>query len=123
MVINVAKMSKEQLKRRKAELGKQAREELAKTEVMRFRLAPADILKLCELAEQKRQHVGAMVREWVLERAEAESQMADNAFDLGITSGICKEPNSPEYANRDLRIILQRVENLEKEVKRLSKRQ
>lgn len=116
----MAKISKEQLKKRKAELGKQAREELAKSEVMRFRLAPTSILQLCELAEQKRQHVGTMVREWVLERAEAEANLG---YKAGAISGMCKEPSGAAYySDFDLNAILQRLQSLEKEVERLARR-
>ncbi len=104
----MARISKEELQKRKAELSKLARQELAKTEVMRFRLEPNNILKLCELAEQRCQHVGTMVRQWVLERMQTEMNPDDKTTPASIT---------PLFNT-----VLHRIDLLETEVKRLSKR-
>ena len=61
-------MMREQLERLKAQTKKQAREEVAKREIFHFRIDTESILELYKLAEKRRKPVGAMVREWVLER-------------------------------------------------------
>jgi hypothetical protein len=63
----MAKMTKAELKKRKAALSSLARQQLAKTEIMRFRLEPDNIINLYKLAEKKKVHVSTMVRNWVLE--------------------------------------------------------
>jgi hypothetical protein len=115
--MSMPKISKEELKKRKAELGLRAREEIAKTEVMRFRLDPKNILILCELAEKRHQHVGAMVREWVLERMETETAYAGKSTaPPGKVSS--KKVSENETNSID---ILQRLDRLEKELTRLKK--
>ncbi len=104
----MAKISKEELNKRKAELGKHAREELSKTEVMRFRMDPKSILRLYELAEKKRQNVGAMVRQWVVERMEAEARSG-----AGRSSKF--DQNDPMFST-----ILNRLDFLESQINRLA---
>ena len=92
----MSKMTKEELKRRKAELKKIAHAEIIKREVMQFRLEPENIEKLYRIAAQKRKPVGTLVREWMIERINTEpisktgksiardSGTALAAFDLAI---------------------------------------
>jgi hypothetical protein len=61
-------MDKRELEKRKAEMTSRARAEVAKTEIVQFRLDPINILRLYELAEKSKKPLGAMVRNWVLER-------------------------------------------------------
>lgn len=68
----MAKLSQKQLESRKAEMSARARASVAKTEVMQFRLDAESIQQLYELAVTLKKPVGAMVREWVLERLQAE---------------------------------------------------
>ena len=49
-----------------------ARAEVAKTEIVQFRLDPTNILRLYELAEKSKKPLGTMVRNWVLERMASE---------------------------------------------------
>lgn len=92
----MSKMTKEQLKRRKAELKKIVHAEIIKREVMQFRLEPENIEKLYRIAAQKRKPVGTLVREWIVERINLEpmsktsrsvalgTESALTAFDLAI---------------------------------------
>lgn len=66
------KMTRQQLEERKARLTEAARSEVAKREVMHFRLDAATIQGLYEIAEEQQRPVGAMVREWVSERLDRE---------------------------------------------------
>ena len=61
-------MDKRELEKRKAEMTNRARAEVAKTEIVQFRLDPTNILRLYELAEKSKKPLGTMVRNWVLER-------------------------------------------------------
>ena len=49
-----------------------AREEVAKREVLHFRIDKPSILEIYEVATRKKEPVGSMVREWVLERLQDE---------------------------------------------------
>lgn len=121
-----SKISEAELKRRKAELGQLARKELAKTEIMRFRMEPRDILRLFDIAKQKRQHTGSMVRQWVLERMEIESHPGARASNVSAVA-----ETSSAYSSTYLRsnipsgdllnTILLRLASLEADIKRLSK--
>ena len=62
------KMTKEELANRKVDMALRARTEVAKTEIMQFRLDAANIEKLHEQAAKCKMPVGAMVRQWVLDR-------------------------------------------------------
>jgi hypothetical protein len=118
----MAGLSKDELRKRKGELAKHARQALAKTEVMRFRLDPKNILQFCELAEKRSQHVGTMVREWVLERMQAELAASDKRSMRSTAS-----KSVPGYSrgiiggagDGALTSILQRLDHLETEVRRL----
>jgi hypothetical protein len=72
-------MDKRELEKRKAEMTSRARAEVAKTEIVQFRLDPANILRLYELAEKNKKPLGAMVRNWVLERMAVESTSGTQA--------------------------------------------
>src|SRR5579872_935577 len=115
--MKIPKISREELKERKAELGKHAREELAKTEVMHFRLDPNNILKLYELAEKKRQNPGAMVRQWVLERMAVEMGLLGK---VKSKTSVTNFPKSTDNSNALFNAILSRLDLLETEIDRLS---
>ncbi len=68
----MGKMTKEQLQKRKAELKKLVHAEITKREVMQFRLEPENIDKLYQIALKQRIAVGTLVREWIIERINAE---------------------------------------------------
>ena len=80
----MSKLGKKQLQQRMSKLTAAARAEVAKTEVMHFRLDPQSIERLYGLAGQKRKPVGAMVREWVLERMEQELSSAPNPKSVSL---------------------------------------
>jgi len=91
------KVSKEDLEQRKKRLVETARSEVAKREVMHFRLDATTIEALYAIAEEHQKPVGTMVREWVTER-------------LNQERGIEIEPS---IADR-LAEVEQRVRSLEK---------
>ncbi|HEY9871324.1 MAG TPA: hypothetical protein V6D08_19350 [Candidatus Obscuribacterales bacterium] len=66
------KMTKERLAKRKAAMAARARAEVAKTEIVQFRLDADNISRLYEFATALRKPVGTLVREWVLERMASE---------------------------------------------------
>jgi len=72
------KMTKEELAKRKADMSARARAEVAKTEILQFRLDADNISRLYEFATELKKPVGTMVREWVLERMAAEQGGAPN---------------------------------------------
>lgn len=79
-------MTKEELKRRKAELKKIVHAEMIKREVMQFRLEPENIEKLYRIAAQKRKPVGTLVREWIVERINLEA-MSKTGKSVALDTG------------------------------------
>lgn len=73
------KMTKEKLAKRKADMAARARAEVAKTEIVQFRLDADNITRLYEFATELKKPVGTMVREWVLERMDAERGAVTNS--------------------------------------------
>ena len=69
-----AKMSQEELARRKKATIRNARAELVKSGIVQFRIEPERLQQLYDLADARKLRVGAMVREWVNERMDAEQQ-------------------------------------------------
>jgi hypothetical protein len=69
----MAKLTSGQLAKRKKQSREAARAQIAKSEVMHFRLDPNSIQRIYAVAEKQRKNPGALVREWVLERLGAES--------------------------------------------------
>lgn len=65
---------KSDLKKRIQKTQADARARLAKREVMRFRCTENDILRLNDFANKSGLPVGTLIRKWVLERLEQESQ-------------------------------------------------
>lgn len=53
-------------------LRKTARAEVAKREVLHFRIDKPSILEIYEVAAHKKEPVGSMIREWVLDRLQEE---------------------------------------------------
>jgi hypothetical protein len=82
------KLSKEELTKRKAEMVARARSEVAKTEVVQFRLDAPNIEKLYSYAATNKVALSALVREWVLDRLEQETteqlaSPANHTYDAG----------------------------------------
>jgi hypothetical protein len=77
-------MNKQELQKRKTEMTRRARRDIAKTEIIQFRLDKSSILKLYELAEKNKKHVGTMVREWVLEKIENKQDKDSKHFFTGL---------------------------------------
>ncbi len=61
------------LKKRVKQLKKKARDYIAKTEIVQFRLDEQTYQDLFSIAENERRPVGTIVREWVTERVQQES--------------------------------------------------
>lgn len=72
------KMTKGKLAKRKAEMAARSRAEVAKTEIVQFRLDADNITRPYEFATELKKPVGTMVREWLLERIEAERGNSTN---------------------------------------------
>lgn len=68
------RLTDEQREQRRRKLQKDALESVAARGQFNFRLNGDDIKRLYSLAGGRRKPVGAMVREWVLDRLEAEEQ-------------------------------------------------
>jgi hypothetical protein len=81
----MTKLSKEELKERMTNLKAKARAEVSKTEVMHFRVDPQNIEQLYVIAGQKKKPVGAMVREWVLERIQLELSSTKSQQPISLT--------------------------------------
>lgn len=63
-----SRMSVQERRKRRAAIGKDASEKVAKSEQLNFRISEEDIRELQDLALKKGLPVGAMVRGWVHER-------------------------------------------------------
>jgi hypothetical protein len=109
----MAKMTREQLKKRKAELRIVARQQLSKTEVMRFRLDPDNIISLCKIAERKKMNLGAMVRDWVLERMRYELGSKTSSHMTALTFDKFPGNQSLAVDTELLTNIMQRLSRLE----------
>ncbi len=70
----MSKMTKEELKKRKAELKKLVHAEIVRREVLQFRLEPENIDRLYRIAAKKRKPVGTLIREWMIEKINLEAQ-------------------------------------------------
>lgn len=70
---------KPDLKKRIQKTQEEARARIAKRGVMKFRCTENDILRLNEFAAQSGLPVGAMMRKWVLERLEVETDTLGKA--------------------------------------------
>jgi len=68
----MGKLSKEQLVQRRQQLRLDAQREIAKTEVLQFRLDKDAIDRIHRLADQEQIAVGTMLRKWVMERVAIE---------------------------------------------------
>ena len=62
------KMTKAELAKRKGDMTVRARIEVAKTEIVQFRVDADNINKLYQSAAKAKMPIGTMVRQWVLER-------------------------------------------------------
>lgn len=70
---------KSDLKKRIQKTQEEARARITKRGVMRFRCTENDILRLNEFAAKNGLPVGAMMRKWVLERLDEETNKSGNA--------------------------------------------
>ena len=77
----------------------QMKNEIAKREVIHFRINEHSLKQLQDLALKQKLHVGALVREWVLERLTAEQNPVEYK----------KPARSPK--NTDLRFMAAQLEN------------
>lgn len=78
----MSKQAKKQFDKLLSKATVQMKGEIAKREVIPFRLDEQSVKQLQEIAVKKRQHVGALVREWVLERLAKENN--DDTFEYLI---------------------------------------
>ncbi len=69
----MSKQTKEQFDKLLDKATAQMKREIAKREVIPFRLDEQSVKQLQDIAVKRRQHVGALVREWVLERLAKEN--------------------------------------------------
>jgi predicted DNA binding CopG/RHH family protein len=69
-------MSREEREARRAAVGRAAHEKVSKSEQLNFRLESASIRALQAMAFQKGLPLGAMIRDWVLDRLKRESSEA-----------------------------------------------
>jgi hypothetical protein len=67
------KVTREQATKMRAKLKNQARSEIARKEVVQFRLEPDAIEQLYDIAGKRRKPVGTLIREWIMERLQVES--------------------------------------------------
>ena len=63
-----SKMSPEERTRRRAAVGRAASEKIAKSEQLNFRLEEQSSRELQKMARKKGMPVGAMIRDWVMQR-------------------------------------------------------
>lgn len=68
----MAKMTPEELSKRKRETLLKARAEVAKTGIVQFRIDEESIQRLYDRASELKKPIGTMAREWVLQRLAAE---------------------------------------------------
>lgn len=74
----MAKITKKELAKRKSEMTARARAEVAKTEIVQFRVDAEVIEKLYECSAEMKLPVGTMVRQWVIERLSLETAAEHN---------------------------------------------
>lgn len=74
----MSKVTKKELAKRKNEMTQRARADVAKTEIMQFRLDTDTIQKLYEHADKAKMPVGTMVRQWVMDRLTIEENGGQN---------------------------------------------
>jgi hypothetical protein len=60
------------------EMKQAARVDIARRRILHFRIGESNILEIYEMAATKKQPVGTMVREWVLERLKQEQGGSSN---------------------------------------------
>lgn len=77
----MSNMSSEERQKRRERLAAQALESVAKSEQFNFRVDSETIKRLYKVAADQKKPVGALVREWVLERLNQE-QMAPSSAEL-----------------------------------------
>ena len=65
-----------------SEMKKAARKQVAKREVLHFRIDQANIFEIYEMAASKKTPVGTMIREWIIERLQQEKDMSQSKLSL-----------------------------------------
>ncbi|CAN5156937.1 hypothetical protein BH11CYA1_BH11CYA1_07510 [soil metagenome] len=101
-------MSSEERARRRTAVGKAASEKIGKSEQLNFRIEEQSINELQEMALRKGVPVGAMVRDWVLERLSIEKlgtpEMTGRALHVldeihGKLTGLFNNKDQPQQEN------------------------
>ncbi len=121
----MSKLTKEQILARRKRMQEEALKSVAKTEQLNIRIDAECITRLYDLAGKRKTPVGAMVREWITEKIHEVEQPAYSGYTSSnqrVSGGLCKESDVTDYGTQGTSNVLQRLEALEKEVKRLSKR-
>ncbi|MBI5173506.1 MAG: hypothetical protein HY986_11520 [Candidatus Melainabacteria bacterium] len=77
----MTKMSSEERQRRREKVAAEALESVAKSEQFNFRVDAETIKRLYTIASEQRKPVGALVREWILDRLR-EEEVAPSASEL-----------------------------------------
>ncbi len=113
----MARLSDAELKKRKASLGQEAHAALVKSGVVHFRLEPHNIERIYEVAATRKIRMGQMVREWVLERLEAEMNAGEKLHDSSLLvseliSPALKKSHMDNLDKDDLLIRLKLLERL-----------
>lgn len=73
----MGKLSKEEVAARRQQMQTEALKSVAKTEQLNIRIDQESIVRLYEIARKNGKPVGTMVREWILDRIEAEVSSGD----------------------------------------------
>lgn len=166
----MSKLTKNQIASRRKRMQEEALKSVAKSEQLNIRIDENSITRLYELAAKRKKAVGAMVREWIVEKIQSTNQPESGesvksltdlvlslhkridrldaasleknsllvseqiegteteayagyfAINQGAHSSVCNKPDVSEYVNQETSTILQRLESLEKEVRRLARR-
>jgi len=74
----MSKMPPEERQRRRDRVAAEALESVAKSEQFNFRMDAKTVKRLHAIAAEQRKPVGALVREWVIEKAEGQQQAPSN---------------------------------------------
>lgn len=111
--------TEERLDKLDREVRAQARRDLAKSQIINFRLDPDNVMRLFEVADRKRKALGPMIREWVLERLDQEQEEASLATKTKLSGHELVEVREAlrRYTTSD-----ERLGELEKRVNALEKR-
>lgn len=112
----MARLSDQELKKRKASLGQEAHAALVKSGVVHFRLEPHNVERIYEVAATRKIRMGQMVREWVLERLDAEMNAGGRMHDksMVVSDVISPTLKKSRMDNLDKDDLLMRLKLLER---------